>query len=411
MFKTGLGAGCHCYEARPSDAIDIARPQLARFADGVTWRISQRGLIVCSLGGSPLLIEHANAAELPKLLTLASDYDEVVVLLGGAGADRQLVDDLLAEGILFDHSAPQAIAAESRRIAFSRSGIEVTGIDTVARAIHRVALPILRSWPGRLVIAAVVLAGVLSLIGGRPDTPQVSQHPWVDATVGLILGFALAGLHELAHAVTLVHYGRSPRSAGCGFYWGAVCFYVDSSDGVTLPRRARIINALAGLAVDVVTASILLTVSHAFAGTALLTGVCWRIAVTQLIGVMENGLPILEVDGHIALSDYLDEPDLSPRSREALSRRLRGDRRGQEPWWLAAYGAFSLIGGVALMAGSTWVWWLAAGDLVRSLLSGNVVEIMLGLYILVPFALAALFSAVGLAREFPLKPRKAPLGA
>lgn len=411
MFQTKLSAGCHCHDARPSDAVNTTGPRHVRFADGVTWRISQRGLIVCSFGGSPLLIEHANAAELPKLLTLASDYDEVVVLLGGAGADRQLVDDLLAEGILFDHSAPQAIAAESRRIAFSRSGIEVTGIDTVARAIHRVALPILRSWPGRLVIAAVVLAGAVSLIVGRPGTPQVSQHPWVDATVGLILGFALAGLHELAHAVTLVHYGRSPRSAGCGFYWGAVCFYVDSSNGITLPRRARIINALAGLAVDVVTASILLTVSHAFAGTALVTGVCWRIAVTQLIGVIENGLPILEVDGHVALSDYLDEPDLSPRSRDALSRRLRGDSRGHEPWWLAAYGAFSLIGGVVLMVGSTWVWWLAAGDLVRALLSGNAVEMLLGLYILVPVALAALCSTVGLAREFPLKPRRAALEA
>jgi hypothetical protein len=151
----------------------------------------------------------------------------------------------------------------------------------------------------------------------------------------MLLGFGLAALHELAHAVALVHYGRTPRSAGCGFYWGALCFYVDSSDGTTLPRRARIVNALAGLAVDLVTTSILLLVSHGFAASVLVMSVCWRLAILQLIGIVENGLPILEVDGHVALADYLDEPDLAPRPREALSRRLRGVHHRERPSWLA----------------------------------------------------------------------------
>jgi putative peptide zinc metalloprotease protein len=32
-----------------------------------------------------------------------------------------------------------------------------------------------------------------------------------------------------------------------------------------------------------------------------------------------NALPILEVDGHWPLADYLDEPDLAPRARDALA--------------------------------------------------------------------------------------------
>ncbi len=379
-----------------------------RFADGVTCRISQRGLVVNGPGGGPLLIEHQRAAGLPELIRHTPNEEQLIAWLGDTDADRRLVEDLVSERILSDQSTREPQANTTKRVSFSRSGIEITGIDTVARAVHRMVWPILRSWPGRVVVGAVLLAGVVSLIIGRPDSPQVSQHPWVDATVGLTLGFALAGLHELAHAVALVHYGRTPRSAGCGFYWGTLCFYVDSSDGITLPRRARIINALAGLAVDVVTASALLTLSHAFAGIALITGVCWRIAVTQLIGVVENGLPILEVDGHIALSDYLDEPDLSPRSREALSRRLRRRKREDQPSWLAAYGAFSLIGGIVLMAGSAWAWWLTAEDLVMSLFSGNLVEILLGLYILVPFALAVLFSTMGLAFEMLARPWETP---
>ena len=162
------------------------------FVSGVTWRSSQRGLVVCGPGGSSLLIEHERAGDLPALLDDASDVDELSSLLGGSDAGRQVVADLA--------------------------------------------------------IGLLMVAGTVTLIVGHPEGPQVSAHPWVDATVGMLLGFGLAVLHELAHAVALVHYGRTPRSAGCGFYWGALCFYVDSSDGTTLPRRARIIDALAGLA-------------------------------------------------------------------------------------------------------------------------------------------------------------------
>src|SRR6201999_413619 len=107
---------------------------------------------------------------------------------------------------------------------FTRSGVELTGIDGVAQRVHRIVMPVLESWLGRAAIALLVICGAAALIVGRPDGPQVSAHPWVDATVGMLLGFGLAALHELAHAVALVHYGRTPRSAGCGFYWGALCF-------------------------------------------------------------------------------------------------------------------------------------------------------------------------------------------
>ncbi|PJE22174.1 MAG: hypothetical protein CK431_17890 [Mycobacterium sp.] len=381
-----------------------------RFAHGVTWRISQRGLVVCSPGSSPLLVEHERAANLPSLLGDAQDPAELAVLLGGTDADRELVDDLMSEEIVLGAGASARRLDEradgGKRVFISRSGIEFNGIDTVARALYRIAWPILRSWTGRIALLVLIVAGAVALFLGPAPGPRVSDHPWIDATIGLVLGFVLVGAHELGHAVALVHYGRSPRSAGFGFYWGSLCFYVDCSDGITLPRRARIINALAGLTVDLVTTAILFLMSHVFAGSVLVMGVCWRLAVNQLIGIAENGLPILEVDGHLALADYLDEPDLAPRSREALSRKLRGISLGGEPRWLAAYGAFSLLGGIALIVATTWIWWLAAGDLVKSLLSGNPIEMMLGLYLVLPLALAVLFSGAGLLLETLARPSR-----
>jgi len=377
-----------------------------QFASEITWRTSQRGLVVCGPGGEPLLIEHPLAARLPELLTAAEDVDEVAAKLGGSEADRRLVADLAAERIITaDAHTDESPGGSTRRVTVTRSGIEFTGIDVVARALHKIVMPVVSSRIGRIAIGAVLVAGVIALLVGRPDGPQVSDRPWVDATVGLLLALAMAALHELAHAVALVHYGRTPRRAGCGFYWGALCFYVDSSDGITLPRRARIINALAGLAVDLFTTAVLLIVAHGFAGTVLISAVCWRIAILQLVGIAESGLPILEVDGQVALSDYLDEPDLSPRSREALSRKLRRIRHDDQPSWLAAYGAFSLIGGVVLLAGSAYVWWLAAGDLIRSLFAGNPAEVLLGLYVVVPVAVGVLFSTIGLVLEVLAKPQ------
>jgi len=376
------------------------------FNTNVTWRASQRGLVVCAPGGETLLVEHTRAAALPDLIDEARSIDELAAALGASEKDRRLALDLVAEHILVDPDAParEPSTEPARRVVFSRSGVEFTGIAPVARAVHRVVMPILLSWAGRIAIGLLIVAGAVALIAGRPAGPQVTEHPWMDATLGLALGLAMATLHELAHAVALVHYGRTPRRAGCGFYWGALCFYVDSTDGMTLPRRARIINAMAGLAVDLVTTAVLLLIAQGFAATVLITGVCWRIAILQLIGIVENTLPILEVDGHVAFSDYLDEPDLSPRSKDALARKLRRIKHDDKPSWLAAYGAFSIVGGIVLLATSTWVWWLAAGELIASLFAGNPAEILLGLYVVLPVGIAVVLSTVGLLLEVLAKP-------
>lgn len=384
-----------------------------RFEAGVSWRISKRGLVVCRPGGVPLLVQHERAGVLPDLVPAAASPEELMSLLGGAQSDRRLVDDLIDERILLPPervgvSERHAGSGHPRRLVFTRSGIEVRGIERIARWVHRLVMPIVVSWWGRCLIGLTVVGGSAALVMGRPAVAAVSEHPWIDATLGLILGFALAGAHELAHAVALVHYGRTPQAAGCGFYWGALSFYVDCTDGVTLPRRARIINALSGLAVDLAAAAALFITAQLWAASVLAVSVCWRVGIFHLVDIADNALPILEVDGQLALSDALDEPDLSPRAREALGRWLRGIRGREQPPWLATYGAVSLAGGIVLLVGGTWVWWLAAGDLLKALFGGNPAEVLLALYVVIPFAAGVLFSGIGLVVELLARPVAAP---
>ena len=183
--------------------------------------------------------------------------------------------------------------------------------------------------------------------------------------------FALAATigHEVAHAVALTHYGQAPRRAGFGFYWGALSFFVDSTPAMTLPRRARVIQALAGLAVDVVTTACF-AVAAQLTTNSLLAIVFWRLAVLGLVDIVINLAPILQVDGHWALADWLDEPDLAPRARRAFGAALR-HRLPADQRWLACYGGASLVAGVVLITLSITVFWASTEDLIKALFSGT----------------------------------------
>jgi putative peptide zinc metalloprotease protein len=287
---------------------------------------------------------------------------------------------------------------QGRRAVLTRSGLEFFGIEHPAKWLDRHVVPLLASLPGRAVIVIVVVAGVMSLASGRPHSPTVSSHPVADALLGLALGLGTACLHELAHAVALVHYGRRPRRAGFGFYWGGIAFYVDSTEALTLPRNARVIQALVGVGVDVVAVCILAIVAQ-LATPVLIVATCWRIAIIGIVDIVTNLLPILHLDGHWALADYLDEPELASRARAAFGSTLRGQTRSAGPRWLAIYGAVSFFGGLALLVGGALVWWSVASDLIRALFSGSIGEIIVGIILIGPFAASTVLSALGLILE------------
>ncbi|WP_407651432.1 zinc metalloprotease [Actinoplanes sandaracinus] len=373
-----------------------------QFALGVEWRVSKRGLVIAGVDGDAMLLEHPRAAVLPGLLAANPNATELAERLGGPNSTR-LVEEMTQAGILRDPAVEAPSAATPRRVTVTRSGVEVTGIDRPAQWCARHVLPLLVSWPGRILIGAVVVSGIWSLLMGRPAGPTVSARPWVDALLGFAIGLGCSALHEFAHSVALAHYGRRSRRAGFGFYWGAVSFYVDSTEAMTLPRRARVIQALAGLAVDVVTICLLAMIAQVATST-LLTAVAWRLAVLGVVDVVANLAPILRVDGHWALADLLDEPDLGSRARSALGDLLRRRRRRDPmtPAWLPWYGAISLTCGVGLLAASAWVFWWAAADLVIALFTGNLAEIVVGVLLVAPIVASVLFSTLGLLLEVVL---------
>jgi putative peptide zinc metalloprotease protein len=368
-----------------------------RFAPGVIHRTSKRGLVIANRHGETVLFEHPRAAGLPMLLAVTPTPDQLAQRLGPP-LEPGVISELLAAGFLIE--APDSLAdpapARPCAVTLSRSGLMWTGIARPSRWLDRHVAPVVTSRPGRCLLLLVVAAGVGCLVAGPPGQ-LTGESPATQVLLLLALGLATSFIHEFAHAVVLVHYERTPRYAGFGLYWGAVSFYVDSTPALTLPRRERVVQALAGLAADVVTTSILAIVAHTTA-SPLLAAVCWRRAVLNAVAIALNALPILEVDGHWALADYLDEPDLAPRARAALADLMH---RRQQPAaiGLAAYGAVSLLAGFALIAVSVTIQWRVLGGLITALATGSVTDILIGCYLVVPLAIAVLASLTGLIRE------------
>lgn len=375
---------------------------MVRLAAHAHYRVSKRGVVLAGATGETVLFEHPHAGALPELLAQDLPRDDLEARLGPP-LDGDVIADLIGLNILTDTPAadptgnPATQAPPAKRFTINRNGLMIAGIATPARFLNRHLTPLLIHPIGKVLVCAAVTAGILALIAGRPDLPWVSDNPALEALLMIVLVMTATICHELAHAVALIHYGRTPRRAGFGFYWGSVSFFVDSTPALTLPRNARVIQALAGLGVDAVITAGFAIAAH-FVPNQLLAIVFWRLAILGVVEIILNAAPILQVDGHWALADWLDEPDLSPRARRALGSALR--RRGpRTESWLALYGAVSLVAGIALLATAVTVFWANTRDLIISLFTGSPTDIIVGIYYIAPITIGIVLSAVGLLLE------------
>jgi hypothetical protein len=274
--------------------------------------------------------------------------------------------------------APQEIstAGESRRprFAVSRNGIEVDVLDPVA---HRVARMIPAGWARPLWYAGIAVAGsafvwwVVQLPGGGMSSESVVKSRGALAVfVMLTVWRSLATCtHELGHAVISRYFGARVGRFGLGPYWGGVSAYVDSTPALSLPRRARLIQAGGGVLAE----GVLIALCAVWATLRPSeSDVAVRFAATCGMSIVVNLVPLLQLDGYWLLSDSVEDPELHERSQAALARWVR--RRGPMPELSATlqrryviYAAVSLVFGVALLTMSAVLWFTLSRDLVSGL--------------------------------------------
>jgi putative peptide zinc metalloprotease protein len=208
----------------------------------------------------------------------------------------------------------------------------------------------------------------------------------------LAVQYFMTFVHELGHALVLVHHGRRIKSAGFKIYFGCPAFFVDSSDGLMLEPRQRILQSFAGPYGQSIGAGLASILAWAFPEWAL-SETLYRYTVLAYLNIFLNCIPLLELDGYWILSDFLRAPDLRPRSMEFLQHDLIHKIRSRERFsrqevGLLVYGVLGLIATGLLLVSGYFFWKILFGGLVISLWAGGVYTrvllVGLGLFVLNP---------------------------
>jgi CRP-like cAMP-binding protein/Zn-dependent protease len=293
-----------------------------------------------------------------------------------------------------------SLLARKARVFVRTLSIDWGGADRLVRWLyhhglrwffHPVAVAV-----GLLVGLAGVAAFVAVVSGGRFTLSGESLA--LEFLILFALDYALTFLHELGHALVIVHYGRRVKSAGFMIYFGSPAFYVEASDALMLERGQRIIQAAAGPLAELMAAGVASFVALLVPDAAV-SSVLYKFAVLNYFVLFMNLVPLLELDGYWILSDAIQVPDLRPRSlaflRYDLLHKLRvRERFSRVEVGLALYG----VVGVAFAALSFYTgfffWRAIFGSLIVRMWEGGtptrVLLVLLGLVVAGPLVRGAL---------------------
>jgi putative peptide zinc metalloprotease protein len=279
----------------------------------------------------------------------------------------ELVQSLRRGGFLSDRSAWLYGGLRSRLESRSVQGwgsrllaglrqreFAIGGVDAFAGALHRGGGWLLFTRPFLLLLSLIVLAGLgcFALVAMREES---ESYALIDVSAAgpsllalwaaLLVSFAL---HELAHALTVKHFGRTVLRGGVMLYYGLPAAFVDTSDTWLAGRRARIITSLAGPLCDLLVGSLAaiaaIMLPNGAAGEAsALGGAAYKLAVASYLAALCNLNPLLELDGYYMLSDWLGIPNLRRRALEFISGPLWQKLRGAWAERQAAPGGVALL--------------------------------------------------------------------
>ncbi len=220
--------------------------------------------------------------------------------------------------------------------SFLQRQFTIGGLDRALSGVYRRVGGLLFARPVLILYLLVTVLGfyafVQALRGGQYGVVTIAGSIAL-GMMGLIVANLFAVLiHEMAHALTVKHYGREVRRGGFMIYFGMPAFFVDTTDIWLEGKRARLAVTWAGPYSGLILgglASIVLFLWPAFALNPLL----FQFAFLSYLTVFFNLNPLLELDGYYLLMDWLDIPMLRRKSlafiRGGLWEKVKAVRQEQ----------------------------------------------------------------------------------
>lgn len=183
----------------------------------------------------------------------------------------------------------------------------------------------LASGPALLAWCAVGVLG-FGLVSRQWDA-FIGTFPYFFSLEGVLLyALVLAAVkvaHELGHALVATHFGLRVPTMGVAMLVLWPVLYTDTTEVWRLrSRRQRLLVTSAGMATELVLAGVA-ALAWVFLPDGPARSMAFVVAsVTSVLTLAVNLNPFMRFDGYYLLADWLDEPNLQPRSF-ALAR-----------WWL-----------------------------------------------------------------------------
>jgi len=296
-----------------------------------------------------------------------------------------LVDTLHARFLLADDPRPVYPSLAARLAPARRSsGLLATakrllGLTIELKGIDRWLGQQYRSWAWALYTpAGLALCATVAVLGfalwlvaglrGEPSPLALLTTPWIVAAMLSLGALPVALFHELAHALTVTHYGREVRRAGLRLVWGMPTVYVETRDIWLAPRGPRMAVAVAGSVSSFViggAAAIALALAPPSPLDPFLAAVVF---VGYVVGLVHL-IPALELDGYHLLMEWLEIPLLGPRALAFVRGDLWRKLRRREPWTreervLLLYGLFAATSTAVVALFGVLLWWLRAFHLL-----------------------------------------------
>jgi putative peptide zinc metalloprotease protein len=318
---------------------------------------------IISVGGVPRARVGADFARMASSFDGTRSLHDAVVMAGVPVDDvqaLQAVDTLASAGLLralhrkpsrsgrFTYRRPlsfQWVLFDPTRVAQALARPFLTRIGRTAAAVLFVLVLLLAAWS-----AARHASLLASMLSGPVPLDLV-----------LYLGVAIVamgGVHEFGHAVALAAFGGRPTRMGVMLFYFTPAFFCDVTDGWRIRERARrVVVALAGPAMHTVVGGISLCLLSLISDRRLQEFLA-VFALACFVSVASNLIPLIKLDGYLALMALTDTPNLRARAMatagSALVRLLFGvestEEKGRWPGVLAVYGALCWLFPVLLFA-------------------------------------------------------------
>ena len=170
-------------------------------------------------------------------------------------------------------------------------------------------------------------------------------------------------LHELGHAMACKRYGGEVHTMGVMFLVFTPLPYMDASASWSFQNRwHRALVGAAGMIIELFVAGIA-TIVWAYTGKGALHSLAYNVMfIASVTTVLFNANPLLRLDGYYILSDLLDIPNLTVRSKQHIQhlveRYLFGYKDSESPTqsmkeksWLTVYGILSNIYRIVVFVG------------------------------------------------------------